>query len=110
MKTMASTLFWVGACCTPDLPERGAAAKLHKARFAPLRSGLRPGLTELGGSALKIPGWDGTEKRRSAEPRNCAGQCPWTRRSKPGALVPGQSAHPKQRGPNDVLARMRPST
>jgi hypothetical protein len=56
MKNMASTLFGVGACCTPDLPEQGAAAKLRKARFAPLRGGLRPGLTELGGSALKIPG------------------------------------------------------
>src|SRR5271168_882074 len=56
MKTMASTLFWVGACCTPDLPERGAAAKLRKARFAPLRGGLRPGLTELGGSALRDNG------------------------------------------------------
>jgi hypothetical protein len=36
MKNMASTLFAVGACCTPDLPERGAATKLRKARFAPL--------------------------------------------------------------------------
>src|ERR1700688_1538445 len=55
MKNMASTLFGVGACCTPDLPEHGAVAKLRKARFAPLRGGLRPGLTELVGSALKIP-------------------------------------------------------
>jgi hypothetical protein len=59
MKIMASTLFGVRACCTPELPERGAVAKLGKARFAPLRGGLRPGLTELGDSALKISGWDG---------------------------------------------------
>src|SRR5271165_1420482 len=58
MKNMASTLSGVGACCTPDLPERGAVAKFRKARFAPLRGGLRPGLTEFGDSALKIPGWD----------------------------------------------------
>src|SRR5271168_4018547 len=58
MKNMASTLSGVGACCTPDLPKRGAVAKLRKARFAPLRGGLRPGLTEFGDSALKIPGWD----------------------------------------------------
>jgi len=58
MKNMAATLFGVGACCTPDLPQRGSVAKLRKARFAPLRGGLRPGLTELGDRALKIPGWD----------------------------------------------------
>jgi|SRR5271168_3257119 len=79
MKTMASTLFGVGACCTPDLPERGAAAKLRKARFAPLRGGLRPGLTELGGSALKIPGWDGTETAFSRTQETAPGNGPETK-------------------------------
>src|SRR5271168_584742 len=108
MKTMASTLFGVGACCTPDLPERGAAAKLRKARFAPLRGGLRLGLTELGGSALKIPGWDRetafsrTQKLRRAMSQDqeveagCGGSRPiWP---------------PHKRGPNDVLAGTGPST
>src|SRR5271168_5264301 len=65
MKNMASTLSGVGACCTPDLPERGAVAKFRKARFAPLRGGLRPGLTEFGDSALKISGW---EQRNGIQP------------------------------------------
>jgi hypothetical protein len=43
----------------PGLSEPGAARVFRKARFAPLRGGLRPGLTEDAGDALKFAGRDG---------------------------------------------------
>src|ERR1700722_15717433 len=57
MKDMASTLFGVGGCVlhARRWPERGAAAKLRKAPFAPLRRGLRAALSGLFGGPLEIP-------------------------------------------------------
>jgi hypothetical protein len=40
------------------LTERGSAGVFRKARFAPLRGGLRPGLTENAGAAFEIAGRD----------------------------------------------------
>ncbi len=67
-----------------DLPERGAACDFRKARFAPLRGGLRPGLTEVAGGTLGNcrPG-----RRNDAQPnretglamRQAGESCLWAR-------------------------------